>query len=250
MNGIGAGNGWATFVSRDLVHYVDAHYRTIASARGRGDRRASPRAATARSTSRSSIRASSRSSRAGRDTNGRTSCARSSGRTCSSSPRTIRGCSCGASAPRPAQARHLLLVLLRLDGSLPHAERGVRTRARRRCACRTRTGSSTAATTGRSGATTRASRISRRRRGSRMVRVARSVAAFALLARRARRRDGLALSRAARRCTSPGPGGARRARARRALAPRQHLHPHLPRRVGRRGGAARPRRLAGRAPSG
>jgi enterochelin esterase-like enzyme len=35
-NGSGAGNGWATFVARDLVRYVDAHYRTIRSARGRG----------------------------------------------------------------------------------------------------------------------------------------------------------------------------------------------------------------------
>jgi enterochelin esterase-like enzyme len=36
VNGIRAGNGWSTFVSRDLVHYIDAHYRTIAAARGRG----------------------------------------------------------------------------------------------------------------------------------------------------------------------------------------------------------------------
>ena len=36
VNGIGADSGWATFVSRDLVHYIDSHYRTIASARGRG----------------------------------------------------------------------------------------------------------------------------------------------------------------------------------------------------------------------
>ncbi len=35
VNGISPGNGWATFVSRDLVAYVDAHYRTIAIARGR-----------------------------------------------------------------------------------------------------------------------------------------------------------------------------------------------------------------------
>ena len=35
VNGLGAGNGWSTFVSRDLVRYVDAHYRTLASARGR-----------------------------------------------------------------------------------------------------------------------------------------------------------------------------------------------------------------------
>jgi enterochelin esterase-like enzyme len=35
VNGVGAGNGWASFVSRDLVHYIDAHYRTIATARGR-----------------------------------------------------------------------------------------------------------------------------------------------------------------------------------------------------------------------
>ena len=36
VNGIGADSGWATFVSRDLVHYIDSHYRTIAAARGRG----------------------------------------------------------------------------------------------------------------------------------------------------------------------------------------------------------------------
>ncbi len=35
VNGIGVGNGWATFVSGDLVHYVDQHYRTIATAGGR-----------------------------------------------------------------------------------------------------------------------------------------------------------------------------------------------------------------------
>ena len=35
VNGIRSGTGWATFVSRDLVRYVDSHYRTIASARGR-----------------------------------------------------------------------------------------------------------------------------------------------------------------------------------------------------------------------
>ena len=35
VNAASRGNGWSTFVSRDLVRYVDAHYRTIASARGR-----------------------------------------------------------------------------------------------------------------------------------------------------------------------------------------------------------------------
>jgi enterochelin esterase-like enzyme len=35
VNGVGAGNSWSTFVARDLVRYVDAHYRTIGSARGR-----------------------------------------------------------------------------------------------------------------------------------------------------------------------------------------------------------------------
>jgi enterochelin esterase-like enzyme len=34
-NGVGRGQGWATFVSRDLVRAVDARYRTIPSARGR-----------------------------------------------------------------------------------------------------------------------------------------------------------------------------------------------------------------------
>lgn len=34
-NGLGAGDGWASFVARDLVRFVDSHYRTIRSARGR-----------------------------------------------------------------------------------------------------------------------------------------------------------------------------------------------------------------------
>jgi S-formylglutathione hydrolase FrmB len=35
VNGAVPGNRWATFVSHDLVRYVDAHFRTIASAKGR-----------------------------------------------------------------------------------------------------------------------------------------------------------------------------------------------------------------------
>jgi S-formylglutathione hydrolase FrmB len=35
-NGISSGNGWETFVARDLVSSVDARYRTIASGRARG----------------------------------------------------------------------------------------------------------------------------------------------------------------------------------------------------------------------
>lgn len=35
-NGIRRGNGWETFVARDLVKAIDARYRTIPSARGRG----------------------------------------------------------------------------------------------------------------------------------------------------------------------------------------------------------------------
>lgn len=35
VDGVGAGNGWATFVARDLVRYVDSHYRTIPSLRDR-----------------------------------------------------------------------------------------------------------------------------------------------------------------------------------------------------------------------
>jgi S-formylglutathione hydrolase FrmB len=35
VNAVGAGNHWGTFVSRDLVRYVDEHYDTIASPRGR-----------------------------------------------------------------------------------------------------------------------------------------------------------------------------------------------------------------------
>jgi enterochelin esterase-like enzyme len=36
VNGIRQGNGWETFVARDLVNAIDARYRTIPSARGRG----------------------------------------------------------------------------------------------------------------------------------------------------------------------------------------------------------------------
>lgn len=35
VNGVRASNGWATFVSHDLVQAVDSRYRTIATARGR-----------------------------------------------------------------------------------------------------------------------------------------------------------------------------------------------------------------------
>ena len=35
-NGIGTYEGWRTFVSRDVVHAIDAHYRTIAARSGRG----------------------------------------------------------------------------------------------------------------------------------------------------------------------------------------------------------------------
>jgi len=35
VDGVGGGNGWGTFVASDLVHAIDARYRTVASARGR-----------------------------------------------------------------------------------------------------------------------------------------------------------------------------------------------------------------------
>ena len=35
-NGIGTYEGWRTFVSRDVVHAIDGHYRTIAASSGRG----------------------------------------------------------------------------------------------------------------------------------------------------------------------------------------------------------------------
>jgi S-formylglutathione hydrolase FrmB len=36
VNGAARGNGWDTFVSRDVVRYVDAHYRTVARRSARG----------------------------------------------------------------------------------------------------------------------------------------------------------------------------------------------------------------------
>jgi len=35
VDGVGPGNGWGTFVARDLVRYVDSHYRTIGTRGGR-----------------------------------------------------------------------------------------------------------------------------------------------------------------------------------------------------------------------
>ncbi|HEX5247165.1 MAG TPA: alpha/beta hydrolase-fold protein [Gaiellaceae bacterium] len=35
VDGVHAGSGWGTFVARDLVHAIDARYRTLASPRGR-----------------------------------------------------------------------------------------------------------------------------------------------------------------------------------------------------------------------
>ena len=35
VNGVAPGNGWSTFVARDLVRYVDSHYRTVAAGAGR-----------------------------------------------------------------------------------------------------------------------------------------------------------------------------------------------------------------------
>src|SRR2546425_6940304 len=35
VNGVGAGEGWATFVSHDVVHAIDASYRTIPTRKGR-----------------------------------------------------------------------------------------------------------------------------------------------------------------------------------------------------------------------
>jgi S-formylglutathione hydrolase FrmB len=34
-NGVAPGNGWSTFVARDLVHYVDSNFRTVATGAGR-----------------------------------------------------------------------------------------------------------------------------------------------------------------------------------------------------------------------
>lgn len=35
VDGIAPGNGWSTFVARDLVRYVDSHFRTVATGAGR-----------------------------------------------------------------------------------------------------------------------------------------------------------------------------------------------------------------------
>jgi len=35
VDGVAPGNGWSTFVARDLVRYVDSHFRTVATGAGR-----------------------------------------------------------------------------------------------------------------------------------------------------------------------------------------------------------------------
>ncbi len=69
-DGVHTGEGWATFVARDVVHTIDSTYRTrtIPLAAGRAQSPASRRAATAPSTSPSTIPVSSTLSRVGRAT--------------------------------------------------------------------------------------------------------------------------------------------------------------------------------------
>ena len=222
---------------------------TARSAPQRGARSAaSPKAATAPSTSRCIIRASSRSSRAGRATSARTRSARSSASSCSCSPRTTRGCLLPRVAPLLRKAPHVLLVLLRLDGPV----RATRTRPLR--------GSSRAAHVahhyfrvygGHNWAIWRACarRLPRRAARLGMVRHARASSAFVLSLGDARRRDRLALRRPGP-CHVAGPDRARRARARRALAPRERAASPLPRRLGRRRGSARACSRAGPASTG
>ena len=220
VNGFGAGNGWSTFVSRDLVQYIDAHYRTIATAHGRAVAGLSeggygainialqhPREFSVVESWSGYMRPDKLHS--------------IFGRTSSSCPQTILGCSCDGSA-------RLRKIGTRTSGSTLARQIATGCRTRRshisslHCTCPTRTGSSSGATPGRSGARTQHSPISRQRGGSRMVRVARSIAAVAVVARRPRRGHRLALSRAAGRARSRV-RGARRSCARRAFEAQQRF---------------------------
>ena len=64
----GPGRNWETYVSRDLVDYIDAHFRTIASRAAAAPSSACRRAATAPSSSASTISTASRPSSRGRGT--------------------------------------------------------------------------------------------------------------------------------------------------------------------------------------
>ena len=228
VNGTAPGNGWTTFVAHDLVRYVDSHYRTIRTARGRAIGGLSEGGFGA-----VNIALHHR---------GEFSVVESwsgykrpdklhsvFGPKLQLLPRTTRGCSCRASARASGRSA-------RTSGSTRARRTGSRARTRAfarsstRCGCRTTTGSSTAVTTGRSGARTRASPTSPRRRGSRVVRA---------LARR--RRGVLSLGvlvaatgwlYVARRRSRCRPGHPRRARPRRALAPRERAARPLPRGLG------------------
>ena len=196
VNGIGADNGWSTFVSRDVVHYVDTHYRTIATARGRGIAGLSEGGYGAINIAvHHPQEFGVVESWSGYDAAGQ---AALDLRAEAAAPvaRTIRGSSCGARRRTCARSgRTSGSTRARPTGSACRTPRS-RTSSRR-CTSSTSTASSTAGTTGRSGGTTRASRISRRPEGSRMARVARSIVAVVLSLGVLVAATGLALSRAA-----------------------------------------------------
>ncbi len=229
VNGVSPKDGWATFVARDLVHYVDAHFRTIARARGRaigglseggygaidialhhprefsvveswsGYQR--PDRLRAIFGSKLQLLAAERPAPAPAARRARAAEARhvSSGSTRARPIRSaVRTRPSRASSPPRAPAS--LLPGLRRPQLGALARQRARRRPRRGDEARSWLGSPS-------------------RRGIRAR------------ARRSRRRDRLALRRPARR-RAAGPGRARRPRARRAVAPRQRPAAALPRRLG------------------
>ena len=104
-NGIRPGNGWETFIARDLVHAIDARYRTIPGGRGAA-LPGCPKGATGPSTSACTIPASSVCWKAGQVTWWRTTYPPFSAITSSCWPTTARqsGCArcsrrCGPTVP-------------------------------------------------------------------------------------------------------------------------------------------------------
>ena len=169
-NGVRPRDGWETFVARDLVHAIDARYRTIRRGSGRALaralrgrlRRAQHRAPPPRRVPRARELVGLRARRRHRldlRPPRRAACAR-----------TARSLTLRRGGARRSAARtRLRLVLQRHRRPLAPQNAAFAARARGGCASRTASSSSTAGTTGRSGAATPRARYlaaSRRPRGA------------------------------------------------------------------------------------
>ena len=166
VNGVSPKNGWATFVARDLVHYVDAHFRTIAARAGRAIGGLSEGGYGAINIALQHPREFSVvESWSGYQRPDRLRAIFGSKLQLLARERSAPSPPAGRA--RAAEARHVLLVLLGIDAIRSAARTRPSPASWRPSGSRIATSRSSAVTTGRSGATTRVPPTWPRRRGSR-----------------------------------------------------------------------------------